>query len=104
MTNINKSVGDFLARHDLHCGVEHRLLDVSSEFGEVCKEVLKSSDYSNAELHMTEELTEEIGDLLFAVYALANELDLDPQERLTAALEKYEERHLLKGHIGSGPN
>lgn len=104
MKDTDDAVRDFLVRSGLNCGVEHRLLDISSELGEVSKEVLKASEYGKVEPRMTEDLAEEVGDLLFAVHALASELDLDSQERLTAALKKYEARRLAKGQIGSETN
>lgn len=94
-------VGRFLHQHGLICGIEHRLLDLSSELGEVSKEVLKSSDYGATEAVTSPKMAEEIGDLLFCAHALAIECGLDPDERLGAALRKYETRQREKGHIGS---
>lgn len=95
-------VGHFLESHGLICSPEHRLLDLSSELGEVCKEVLKASNYGAAKPAVTSALIEEIGDLLFCVHALAIECGLDPDETLRGALRKYEARQREKGHIGSG--
>jgi NTP pyrophosphatase (non-canonical NTP hydrolase) len=95
-------VGHFLQSHGLICSPEHRLLDLSSELGEVCKEVLKASNYGAAKPTVTSALIDEIGDLLFCVHALAIECGLDPDETLKSALRKYEARQREKGHIGSG--
>eukprot|EP00903_Cladosiphon_okamuranus_P001820 g1818.t1 len=87
---------------DLEAGrLMPRLLDISSELGEVSKEVLKASDYGKASPEITSDLREEIGDLLFAVHALTIECGLDPEKSLRAALQKYQERADLKGTIGS---
>lgn len=96
------SIDRFLSTYELRCGPEQRLLDISSELGEVGKEILKSSDYGKKRAEVTPELREEIGDLLYSVCALAVECGLDPEERLAAALKKYERRMTEKGHIGSG--
>lgn len=90
--SVSGEVGRFLQEHCLVCGIEHRLLDLSSELGEVSKEVLKSSDYGATEAGMSPKLAEEIGDLLFCAHALAIECGLDPDERLGAVLRKYEAR------------
>jgi NTP pyrophosphatase (non-canonical NTP hydrolase) len=104
MKTQNDSVRDVLVRNQLHCGIENRLLDVSSELGEVSKEVLKSSGYGKKAPVLTDDLAEEIGDLIFAVHALASERNLDPLERLTAALNKYEARRAEQGDVGSDRN
>jgi len=99
---LTRSIETFLTRHGLACAPEQRLLDISSELGEVSKEILKSSGYGKTEPEITSDLREEIGDLLFAVHALAIECDLDPEQSLKGALVKYEQRALNKGDIGSG--
>mgnify|MGYP000082480115 CR=1 FL=1 len=93
----------FLIKNNMHCGLAHRLLDVSSELGEVSKEVLKASDYGQTEARLTAELREELGDLLFSVHALASEANLDSNQLLQEALAKYSARLSVKGHIGSTP-
>ena len=95
-------IAAFLNRYGLTCPPEQRLLDIASELGEVSKEVLKSSNYGSSRPEITAELQEEIGDLLFAVHALAVECGLEPEKSLSAALQKYKERADRKGDIGSG--
>jgi NTP pyrophosphatase (non-canonical NTP hydrolase) len=100
--NPATAIESFLTRHGLTCAPEQRLLDIASELGEVSKEILKSTGYGRTRLQITKSLGEEIGDLLFAVHALAVECGLDPDESLRAALAKYEQRASEKGDIGSG--
>lgn len=100
--NITPEIQTFLARHGLNCAPEQRLLDITSELGEVSKEILKASNYGRSRPDITADLKEEIGDLLFAVHALAIECGLDPEKSLLAALQKYQARADLKGDIGSG--
>ncbi|ASP33438.1 MazG-like family protein [Labrenzia sp. VG12] len=101
-TTSTEDIAAFLARHGLKCAPEQRLLDITSELGEVSKEVLKASNYGRSRPDITADLEEEIGDLLFAVHALAIECGLDPEKSLLAALQKYQARADLKGDIGSG--
>ena len=53
------------------------MLDLVSEIGEVSKELLKSSDYGKGDLKVTEDMKKEMGDVLFSLIVLANELDID---------------------------
>ena len=46
-------------------------------------------------------ITEELGDLLFSLLALANTLNVDLEKALEESLEKYRQRIAKKGHPGS---
>ena len=48
------------------------------------------------------EITQEMGDCLFSILCLCSCLGLDAQDALELALQKYEERFVEKGHVGSG--
>ena len=105
MKDINvKSVVDFLVKSKTDTTALIRLADISSELGEVSKEVLKASDYGRdiPILKDTASFKEEYGDLLFAVLALGVENDVDPSDALELVLKKYNTRLETKGHIGSG--
>lgn len=43
-----------------------------------------------------------MGDCLFSILCLCSCLGLDAQDALELALQKYEERFVEKGHVGSG--
>lgn len=101
-TTSAQDIAAFLAKYDLKCAPEQRLLDITSELGEVSKEVLKASNYGRSGTEITADLEEEIGDLLFAVHALAIEYGLDPEKSLQSALQKYRTRADQQGDIGSG--
>jgi NTP pyrophosphatase (non-canonical NTP hydrolase) len=45
---------------------------------------------------------DELGDALFALLALAEELDLDAGDALEESLAKYENRAASSGTVGSG--
>lgn len=92
-------VAAFLAANDLHAPPAYRLLDLAAEVGELAADAAKTSDYGAA----PEELTvseDELGDALFALLALATELDLDAGAALATSLAKYDER--MDGGDGPG--
>ncbi len=70
--------------------------------GEVSKEILKSTNYGKEEFKFREEIKEELGDLLFSIIVLANQLNIDLEDSLLNVLNKYEKRFKEKRNIGSG--
>lgn len=86
-----RQVAQFLDRHDLHAPPAYRLLDLCSELGEVAKDLNESTDYGETPSDV-EVAEDELGDTLFALLALAEELDVDAGEALDTALAKYESR------------
>jgi len=50
MKKIQKRVENFCKENNLDSPVEHRILDLVSELGEVSKEVLKMSNYGRKKL------------------------------------------------------
>ncbi|WP_256300007.1 MazG nucleotide pyrophosphohydrolase domain-containing protein [Haloarchaeobius salinus] len=96
-----RRVAAFLATHDMETEPAYRLLDLSSELGELAKEVCTSTDYG----HRPDDVTvpeDELGDVLFALLALAEELDVDAGTALESSLAKYERRIEETGDAGSG--
>lgn len=97
---IQRRVAGFLAEHDLHAPPEYRLLDLASEVGELAKDAAESTGYgATDDLRVSED---ELGDALFALLALAAELDVDAGDALETSLEKYEDRLGATGSVGSG--
>lgn len=93
-------VREFVAEHDLDAPPEYRLLDLVSEVGELAKDACESTDYgASGEGAVT---SDELGDALFCLLALADSLDLDADEALDEALAKYETRLIETGDAGSG--
>ncbi len=96
-------VARFCKENDLESDFFVRLLDVMSELGEFSKEILKGTDYGKKDLlykNYRGRLNDEIGDLIFSIFALANSLKLNLDDALKLAMKKYEKR-LLKGSPGS---
>lgn len=92
-------VREFVADHDLDAPPEYRLLDLASEVGELAKDACESTDYgSGGAVTVT---SDELGDALFCLLALADSLDVDAGEALDDALAKYEDRLSESGRPGS---
>lgn len=96
-----RQVADFLDQHDLHTDPAYRLLDLTAEVGELAADATASSEYGANPQDLAVE-TDEFGDALFALLALADELGLDAGDALDESLSKYEERLASTGSAGSG--
>jgi NTP pyrophosphatase (non-canonical NTP hydrolase) len=93
-------VASFLDDHDLRADPAYRLLDLAAEVGELAADAAKSSEYGANEAALSVK-RDELGDALFALYALADELDLDAEAALDESLAKYESRIDEDGAPGS---
>ena len=78
-----------------------RILNTESEMGEMTKEYLKNSRYGTQEFSMCDEFKMEYGDVLYSLLCLANELDIDANECLDMAIEKYKDRIAKHNTMGS---
>ncbi|TKX75636.1 nucleotide pyrophosphohydrolase [Halorubrum sp. GN11_10-6_MGM] len=94
-------VAAFVAQHGLETDLAYRALDVESEAGEVAKEVLTSTDYGS-DPDAAAVASDEIGDALFALLALADAAEVDADAALDESLAKYEARITSSGDAGSG--
>ena len=101
MINENK-VSGFIKENRLACGAVARYIDLVSEVGELGKELLKGSDYRRFPLRVTDAAREELGDCLFSLLALFEEMEVAPDAALEEALSKYRERLSRRGDVGSG--
>jgi NTP pyrophosphatase (non-canonical NTP hydrolase) len=95
-----RQVAAFVDEHDLHTPPAYRLLDLTAEVGELAADATASSDYGASPDALDVE-RDELGDALFALLALAEELDLDAGDALEESLAKYEERLVETGSAGS---
>ncbi|MFC4450791.1 MazG nucleotide pyrophosphohydrolase domain-containing protein [Halorussus aquaticus] len=94
-------VAEFFAEHDLEGEPAYQILDLASEVGELAKDVNDSTDYG-ASPEALDVKTDELGDALFALLAVAESLDVDADEALDEALAKYRTRIEETGDPGSG--
>ena len=92
MNEVQKKVQSFCKKNNLSSSVEHRVLDVVSELGELSKEILKASNYGKSSYVANEKLKLEVGDVLFSLITVANSLDVNLDAALEAVLKKYEKR------------
>ena len=67
---------------------------MSSELGEIAKELIKESDYGTKPLSQEHDpnLELKLGDAYYSLLELANTLNVDLETALKKVLEKYEER------------
>ncbi|WP_293031776.1 MazG-like family protein [Natronococcus sp.] len=101
MEDQQRRVAAFVDDHDLEAPPAYRVLDLASEIGELAKDANESTAYG-ASPEDVEISSDEIGDVLFALLALADDLEIDADEALEEALEKYGERLEENGSPGSG--
>lgn len=94
-------VAAFVDEHDWETELAYRVLDLQSEVGEIANEVTTSTGYG-ADVEAAEIATDEIGDALFALLAVAESADVDASHALDAAIAKYERRIERTGDAGSG--
>ncbi len=92
MKQLQYQVRDFCQKHNLNAPLEHRVLDLVSEIGEVAKEILKMTDYGKKPPEPRAKTRSELGDSLFSLIVTANLLDIDLEEALAEVLEKYSKR------------
>ena len=100
MDEQQQRVKDLMARYGLGTDPQVRMLDLSSEVGELAKEVLKATGYGTRPLAPTASLEEELGDCLFSLLCVSEALGLDGEKALDQALEKYKARFAEAGDIG----
>jgi NTP pyrophosphatase (non-canonical NTP hydrolase) len=101
MDGIQKKVNDFNAKYNLGGSIETRFIDLSSEVGELGKEILEGTNYGEKEFSRTDNFESEFGDVLFSLVSAANCAGINLGAALEKVLKKYEDRFNKKGHIGS---
>ncbi len=102
MKDAQEKVKGLVERYNLSGDINVKYIDLTSEIGELGKEILKGSDYGAKDFAKTEDATMELGDVLFSLICVANELGIDMSEALDRVLAKYAGRFEEKSDIGSG--
>jgi NTP pyrophosphatase (non-canonical NTP hydrolase) len=102
LKELQRVVADFVEQNQLETNLEHRLLDLMSEVGELSKEALKASAYGAGGFKPTTAWVEELGDVLFSLICVANSSGVDLEEALKSVLSKYRVRMSSKGSPESG--
>ena len=98
---IQEKVYQFSKLKNVESTPQVRIIDLTTEVGELAKEILKGTDYGKNEFKITENFSSEIGDVFYSLICLANESNISLEESLLGALDKYEKRFSEKNHIGS---
>ena len=103
MKELQQKVNKFVTSNNMTSPIEIRALDLVTEVGEVSKEIIKMTNYGTKPLEFREEVRMELGDVLFSLIALSNNLNVDLEEALNAVLDKYNKR-LNKGNSAGSEN
>lgn len=98
MDEQQQRVKDWMARYGLGTDPQARMLDLSSEVGELAKEVLKSTAYGTRPFTPTASLEEELGDCLFSLLCLSQCLGLGGGSRPGQGAGKVRKALCRKGH------
>ncbi|WP_277554440.1 MazG-like family protein [Halobaculum limi] len=96
-------VAAFFDRHGFEGRPAYQALDLASEVGEIAGDAAKSTTYGEHPEKLAVE-TDELGDALFSLLSLCNSLDVDADEALAEAIEKYETRIAERSDPGSDPD
>ncbi|KKR80442.1 MAG: hypothetical protein UU73_C0001G0212 [Candidatus Daviesbacteria bacterium GW2011_GWA1_41_61] len=96
MIEIQKRVAEATRRLNLASTPEICALDLSSEVGELAKEVLELTDYGRREHIYNPDLARELGDSFYSLIALANIYNISLEEQLEKSLRKYEFREMRR--------
>lgn len=102
LSEAQSLINKFTKDKGLNSSIDIRIIDLTSEVGELSKEILKSTNYGCKEFEKTEELSSEIGDVLFSLICIANETESNLEECIEKVLKKYGKRFENKGDLGSG--
>lgn len=102
LRTLQHNVDLFVKESGLEAPVQSRLLDLVSEVGELSKEVLKATNYGHEPFVPRREWADEVGDVLFSLICLSNSTEVNLEEALQGALDKYRQRLGFRGDAGSG--
>ena len=97
---VSKMVEDY----SLEISPEMRFIDLTSEVGELGKDILKGNSYGKRQCEKTMNFEDEIGDVLFSLICIANTMEVDLESSLNHTLAKYKKRFEEKSNTGSENN
>ena len=102
MCDWQERVATFVDTHGLTVSPSVRLLDLSSEVGELAKVYLTATEYTVGPMPPSANWEEELGDVLFALLCLAHSTGVDMDAALTRVLNKYAQRLSHRSSPASG--
>lgn len=94
-----------LAEFQSHLSVtpEIRMHLLTSEVGELAKEVLRATGFGTRSFEVTSAFREELGDVLLNVLLLAEHAGVGPSECAALTMNKMRARVAAYGRVGSSP-
>ena len=100
MEDSQEKAVEFAEENGLNAPTEFRALDFVAEAGEIIQDITKSTSYGEnpEEISVKED---EIGDLLFSIFLLADDLGINAEKAFDKAMAKYQDRVDEKGDPGS---
>lgn len=102
MYDAQRDVEKFMLAHGLSHDPAIHTLDLVSEIGELAKLLLQASGYGRETSNYDDEdISDELGDTLYSLLALATVLGVDAEHALARALRKYDRRIREGGGPGS---
>lgn len=99
MNSLQSKVALFNRELNMKLDSNLRILDLSSEIGEVCK--LGFSDGVGKTV-TADKWQEELGDVLYSLLSLMRDFDIDADESLDFVLNKYSSRLAFRNSMDSG--
>jgi NTP pyrophosphatase (non-canonical NTP hydrolase) len=95
------AVADLARASALSVDALARALDVAAEVGELAKEALEATRYGSVPFVPSQGWSNEMGDVLFALLALADVTHVDLDQALRATLDKLADRNERSGTLSS---
>ena len=92
MTDLLNTLNEFLSKADATMDPQSRMIDISSEVGELGKEVLKSTKYGRNEFTVSSEFEEEYGDVLYSLLSMGLENNIDIEDIMKKTIKKMNSR------------
>lgn len=92
MLSLQEKVRKITQRLNLVNTPELSCLDLTSEVGEIAKEVLELTDYGRRKHIFNPDLKRELGDCFYSLVNLANIYNIDLEKELNNSLQKYIKR------------
>ena len=93
MHKLQQMVANFSERTDSKLALPYRALDLCSGTGELAQEILRETGYGKQAITKVSDKTiAELGDSIYSLLSMANEIDVDVEEVLRVTLDRYAKR------------
>lgn len=96
-----QKVAEFIQEHEMQSEPSFLILDLAAEVGEIAADATKSTSWGTSPDELDVK-SDEVGDALYSLLAVAESLDIDAGDALDEALEKYRRRIEETGNASSG--